>query len=82
MRDGNNVGSGEYPVTTTSDLDLFIRTKVGFAGINNPLMIIVAVEEAMIKNDVKDTHSLINDKEAPRDAPMETPMEAPKKMQH
>ena len=32
MRYGENVGRDEYPVTTTSDLDLLIHTERGISG--------------------------------------------------
>ena len=43
--------------------------KVGFMGINNPLMIIVTVEEAANKNYSWDTLFISNDREAPREVP-------------
>ena len=32
LKDGDNVGRDEYPVTIISDLDLLIRTYVGICG--------------------------------------------------
>ena len=47
---------------------------MGFAVINNPLMIVVSVEGAINKKDAQDTPLFRKDREAP--------MEAPKKIQH